>query len=133
MDGIKKNQIYFMIVGLFLLCIGFYLYYLRVEYFPLLVSISGVVFLISGIRYKERTNTKNLTGDERSAYLRSGYFITTMMGAVILFIGLGGAALTNYLHAESLIVWFLVIFVVGMLVIFVGRIVKAADKTEKSP
>jgi small neutral amino acid transporter SnatA (MarC family) len=134
-DKIKRNQIYLMIVGLFLLFMGFYLLYLRVNYtIPSLVSLSGITLLISGLRYKERLKyRKKLTGEERKKYLASNYFITSMIGTVILFSGLVGAELANYMHAKSLIVWFLVIFVVGMLVLFAGRIVKAVDKTEKSP
>jgi F0F1-type ATP synthase assembly protein I len=85
---------------------------------------SGITFLISGIRYKERLNRKVLKGDERAAYARSSYFITTMTGAVILFTGLGGGYLANYMNAKPMIVWFLIIAFVGGLLIVVGRFLK---------
>ncbi len=133
MDKKQKNQIIIIIIGLLLMFTGFYFFYLRIEYIiTSLVSITGLVLLISGIRYKQRANRKKLTGDERSAYVRSAYFITTMIGAVILFIGLGGAALANYMHATASASWLLIVIFVGMLLIIAGRIVKAADDPKKT-
>jgi hypothetical protein len=132
-DKTKRNQICLVIAGLFLFSIGLYFYSLRVNYIiSSLVLLSGIGFIISGIRYKERVNRKKLTGDERNAYLRSGYFITTIIGSVILFSGLGGAALANYMNARPTALWFLIIVFVGMLLIFAARIVKVTDKRKIS-
>jgi hypothetical protein len=87
-----------------------------------------------GISYKERMNRKKLTGDERTAYLQSVYFITSIIGIGILFIGSVSTALAlYYLHAQSMLVWSLVLMFVGLLVILAARALKVPDKTEKIP
>jgi hypothetical protein len=86
---------------------------------------SGIVFLISGIRYKERLNRKVLKGDERAAYTRSNYFIISMIGAAILFTGMGGAALTMYLNVPSADrIWILGVIALGGIILGVGRFFK---------
>ena len=132
MDRIRKNQIYLIIIGSLLACVGYYFYSLHIDsIICLLVSTTGLTLIISGIRYKERSNMKKLEGDERSAYLRSAHFITTMIGFVIVLVGLGGGLLANYMHAGATAFWFLILVFVGTLIMIVGRIVKAVDKTEK--
>ena len=127
-----KNQIIIIIIGLLLASTGYYLYSLQFDStICLLISTTGATLLISGIRYKERSNMKKLEGDERSAYLRSAHFIIIMIGLVIAFIGLGGAALANYNHSGITVFWFLVLVFVGTLVAIAGRIVKAADEPKK--
>jgi hypothetical protein len=86
------------------------------------VSLSGTALLISGLRYKERINRKTLTGEQREAYLRSGYFVATMIGAVIFFSGLAGGALANHMHAGPVVLWFLAMVIFGMLVMLVAKI-----------
>ena len=132
-----KNQSYRIIVGLFLIPVGIYLYYLRVNYIIWsLFTLAGITLIISGFRYKERMEHRGLTGEARQSYIKSTYFVTSMIGMVVLFIGLGGGALTIYvLHAKSAILWLLVIFV-GMIVLFIGRAFRgkafeANDKAEK--
>ena len=133
MDRIRKNQIYLIIIGSLLACVGYYFYSLHIDsIICLLVSTTGLTLIISGIRYKERSNMKKLEGDERSAYFRSAHFIIIMIGLVIAFIGLGGAALANYNHSGITVFWFLVLVFVGTLVAIAGRIVKAADEPKKS-
>ncbi len=87
-------------------------------------ALAGTVFLISGIRYKERLKRRVLQGEERAAYARSNYFITTMSGGVILFAGLGGGYLATIMEAKSVVPWFLIIAFVGGLLIVVGRFLK---------
>jgi hypothetical protein len=133
-DKIKRNQLCFIIVGLFLFSLGVYLISLRVSYYiTSLVSLSGLTLVISGIRYKERLKRKKLTGNERTAYLNSGYFITTIIGVIIVFTGLGGGLIANYFHASLIALLFLGIVLVGTLIMVVARIVKVADKTKKIP
>ena len=132
MDKKRRSQIILIFVGLLLASMGYYLYSLQLDsIICLLVSTTGLTILISGIRYKERSNMKKLEGDERSAYLRSTHFITIMIGLVIVFIGLGGATLANYMHSGITVFWFLVLVFVGTLVAIAGRIVKAADEPKK--
>ncbi len=133
MDRRVKTQICIIIVGLFLMALGIYFYSLRIDFtLTSLVTLSGVVLLSSGLKYKKRMNRKPLTGDERAAYLNSGYFIITAIGAVVLFSGLaGGAVFANYLHAGTTALWFLLVAFVGMLLIFAARSIK--PKTEKIP
>lgn len=125
MDKNLRNQLCFIIVGLFLLPFGIYLFTLGVEYIiSSTVSLSGTVLLISGIRYKERLKRRVLKGDERDAYLRSGYFVISMIGVVILFGSLGGGLLLNYMHVNISGFWYLGIAFVGMLLIVGGRFLK---------
>jgi uncharacterized membrane protein len=125
-DKNRRNQLCFIIVGLFLLPLGVYLLYSRVEgIIASTVSLSGTVLLISGIRYKERLKRRVLEGEERSAYLRSNYFIVSMTGAVIFFMGLGGAVLTMYLNvpfAER--AWILGVIFLGGLLMVIGTFFK---------
>jgi asparagine N-glycosylation enzyme membrane subunit Stt3 len=89
--------------------------------------------MISGIRYKERINTKTLTGEERAAYLKSSYFILTMTGAVVLFGGLGVIALLKYLQVEFFtLLWCLIIVLVSIFLMLAARIIKATQKNEAS-
>ena len=112
--------------------LGFYFLYLRIEFIiTSLVSTSGVVLLISGIRYKQRANRKKLTGDERKAYTRSAYFIISMIGFAIVLIGLGGGLMVNYMHPGAMAVWFLIPVFVGMFIMLVGRLVRVADESKK--
>ena len=134
MDKNKRNQLCFIMVGLFLFSLGVYLISLRVSYYiTSLVALSGLTLIISGIRYKERLNRKKLTGNERTAYLKSGYFITTIIGVIIVFTGLGGGLIANYVHANFMALLFLGIVLVGTLIMVVARIVKVAEKPEKIP
>jgi hypothetical protein len=134
-DKIGKNQIYRIIAGIILISLGTYLISLRVEYIiTSLVFLTGLTILISGFRYRARLNTKKLEGEERKAYVRSAFFIIMLIGTIILFIGVGGILLTNYLLPSTIVsLWFFGIFIIGALILFAGRIVKAASKTEKSP
>ena len=134
MDKIKRNQICLIIIGLFLIFIGFYFYSLGIDYIvSSSVSVAGMVLLLSGVKYKERMNRKKLTGDERNAYLRSDHFILGAIGLVIFFIGLGGLVLANYVNDLSKILWIFIIMFVGVLFIFAAWISKAANKKEKIP
>ena len=134
MDKNKRNQLCFILVGLFLFSLGVYLISLRVSYYiTSLVTLSGLTLIISGIRYKERLKRKKLTGNERTAYLNSGYFITTIIGVIIVFTGLGGGLIANYVHANFMALLFLGIVLVGTLIMVVARIVKVAEKPEKIP
>ncbi len=53
-----------------------------------------------------------------------GYFITVMIGIVIIFSGLGGAAIANYMNAKVVAIWFLGVVFIGMLIMVVGRFLK---------
>jgi hypothetical protein len=132
-DKIGKNQIYRIIAGIILISIGIYLISLPVErLITSLVFLTGLTILINGIRYRARLNMKKLEGEERKAYLRSAPFIIMLTGTIILFTGLGGGLLaSNLLHAGIVVFWFLGIAFIGMLLVFAGAIVKAADKTGK--
>jgi hypothetical protein len=125
-DKNRRNQLCFIIVGLFLLPLGVYLYTLRVDgIISSTVSLSGTVLLISGIRYKERLKRRVLEGEERSAYLWSSYFVVSMVGAVILFGGLGGAVLAMYMNVNAMDrMWILGVIFFGMLIMVVGRFLK---------
>jgi hypothetical protein len=133
LDKNRRNQLCFITAGLFLILLGFYLlYYLRVGSFVAsLVSLFGLTLIISGLRNKG-LNRKKLEGEERKAYVRSNFFIIMLTGTIILFSGLVGAEIANYMHAKTMIAWFLGIFVVGTLILFAGRIVKAAEKPKKN-
>lgn len=126
MDKNERNQLCFIIGGLVSLVLGLYLFTLQVErIIASLFTVSGIVFLISGIRYKERLNRKVLKGDERAAYTRSSYFITVMTGTVIFLAGLGGAALTMYLNVPSADrIWILGVIFLGGLLIVIGSFLK---------
>ncbi|MFA5571680.1 MAG: hypothetical protein WC046_05900 [Candidatus Bathyarchaeia archaeon] len=126
MDKNKRNQLCFIIVGLVLLPLGIYLLTLRVEgTISTTVALAGTVFLISGIRYKERLKKRVLQGEERAAYARSNYFRISLIGAVILFTGIGGAALTLYLNVSSADrIWILGVIALGGIILGVGRFFK---------
>ena len=134
MDKIGKNQIYRIIAGIIFISLGIYLISLRVEYIiASLVFLTGLTILINGFRYKPRLKMK-LEGEERKAYLRSAPFIIMLIGTITLFTGLGGGLLARNLLQNGIVVfWFLGIAFIGGLLIIAGAIVKAADKTEKSP
>jgi hypothetical protein len=129
-DRIGKNQIYQIIAGTILISIGIYLILSRVDFIvSSSVFLAGLVILNSGIRYRERLNMKKLEGEERKMYLRSAPFIIMLIGTIVLFVGLGGSLLaSNLLHAGIVAFWFLGILFIGMLLVFAGAIVKAADK-----
>jgi hypothetical protein len=131
-DKIKRNQICRAILGLILLFIGLYLYSVRFNFtITMLVSLAGTAFLISSFKYKERKNAKKLTTEEKRIYVRSGYFLSSMIGAAILFTGLGGTALATYLNARPVSIGFLVITGLGMLIIVGARVSKRTDKKAK--
>jgi hypothetical protein len=132
MEKNLKNQITRIIIGLFLMFLGFYFLYLRFEYIiTSLVSTSGLVLLISGISYKQRANRKKLTGEERRAYVRSAHFIISIIGFGIVLIGLGGGLIVNYIHPGATAIWFLIPVFVGMFIMLVGRLVRVADESKK--
>jgi hypothetical protein len=144
--ALTKNAhlISLMVTGLTLIFTGVILFSIHVDILiTLLVGTSGVTLLISGLKYKEpgntpvspggwqRSNSLNgderpaypLTGEARKAYVRSAYFLTSMVGVVILLIGLAGGLLIRELG-----LWFLLVAFFGLLLLFAGRLVKAADK-----
>ncbi len=132
-----RNQIYFIIVGLFLIPVGVYLYYLQMEYIiSSSVTLLGISFVISGFRYKERMKYRGLTGEARHKYLDSTYFVVSIIGTIILFAGMGGVAIANFVHSKAMMVLFFVLFLIGMLVLFLGRTFRGkalrdVDKAEK--
>ncbi len=134
MDKIRRNQAGLAVFGLILTFAGVYLFSIPLGYpIPSLVTSSGIALMISGIRYKERINTKTLTGEERAAYLKSSYFILTMTGAVVLFGGLGVIALLKYLQVEFFtLLWCLIIVLVSIFLMLAARIIKATQKNEAS-
>jgi hypothetical protein len=133
-DKIRRNQAGLAVFGLILTFAGVYLFSIPLGYpIPSLVTSSGIALMISGIRYKERINTKTLTGEERAAYLKSSYFILTMTGAVVLFGGLGVIALLKYLQVEFFtLLWCLIIVLVSIFLMLAARIIKATQKNEAS-
>ena len=66
-----------------------------------------------------------LKGEERAAYTRSNYFIISLIGAVILFTGMGGAALTMYLNVPSAErIWILGVITLGGIILVAGKFFK---------
>jgi hypothetical protein len=130
LDKIWKNKIYLMMAGIILISLGIYLISLRVEFIITgLVFLSGLTILIRGIRYNGMPNRKKLEGEERKAYVTSAFFIVMLIGTIIIFVGVGGIFLANYLFPHTIVpLWFFGILILGALVLFAGRIVKAADK-----
>jgi hypothetical protein len=136
----EKNQIYRIIVGLFLVPLGIYLSFLRVDYIiSSSVTLLGTTLVIIGFRYKERMKHQGLKGEALQSYLKSTFFVVAMVGTVFLFIGLGGVALAVYfnvnIYPTSKILWLFVIFV-GMIVLFIarafrGKAFRAIDKLEE--
>ncbi|MDI9576945.1 MAG: hypothetical protein QM398_02275 [Thermoproteota archaeon] len=126
MDKNKRNQLCFIVGGLFSLVLGLYLFTLHVErIIASLFTVSGIVFLISGIRYEERLKRRVFKGEERAAYARSTYFRISLIGAVILFTGMGGAVLTMYLNVPSADrIWILGVIALGGIILVVGRFFK---------
>jgi hypothetical protein len=130
-DKRNRNHAGLILAGLILIFAGVFFFYLHLEaIINLVLTTSGITLLISGIKYKDRRNTRvvepqtyPLTGEARKAYLKSVYFITSMIGVVILIIGLGGGLLIREMG-----LWFLLVDFFGMLLLFAGRLVKAADK-----
>jgi hypothetical protein len=129
MDKIRKNQIYRIIIGIISILIGICLIPLGVDrIIASLVGLFGVTFLIGGIRYKARVKMK-LEGEERKAYLRSAPFIIILIGTITLFTGLGAGLLASYVAKSGIMsFWCLGIAGIGMLLMFAGVLVKAADK-----
>jgi len=125
-DKNKRNQLCFIIGGLISLVLGIYLFTLHVERIVAsLFTVSGIVFLISGIRYEERLKRRVFKAEERAAYARSTYFRISIIGAVILFVGMGGAVLTMYLNvppADRL--WILGVIALGGIIMAVGMFFK---------
>jgi len=52
------------------------------------------------------------------------YFIVSMIGAVVLFSGLGAAALALYMGAGVMAFWLLGVVFVGMIILVVGTFLK---------
>jgi hypothetical protein len=120
----RNHQIILIIVGLITFFVGISLYYTSVEsLIRLLVTVTGLSLLVSGLRYKARKDTKVLTGEERKAYLMSASFITTIIGLVVFFSGLGLA-----LIIPRMALWFMFAAFVGVLLTFAGWIIKIADR-----
>ncbi len=126
MDKNKRNQLCFIIGGLISLVLGIYLFTLHVERIVAsLFTVSGIVFLISGIRYEERLKRRMFTGEERAAYARSTYFRISIIGVVILLAGMGGAVLTMYLNVPSADrLWILGVIALGGIIMAVGMLFK---------
>ena len=122
--------------GLCALLLGVYFYYLRVESFiALFVTTAGFVFLVSGIRYKERlkrAERANIAAEQRTKYLRSNRFILGMTGIVIMFSGLGAGLITlYYFKSDIATLWCLGVAIVGMLFMFAGKFFKDYSRETK--
>jgi hypothetical protein len=130
LNKIESKQILYILTGIILIITGYYLITLHVDsIITLVVTTTGVVLLISAFRYKQWANTKKLEGEERKAYIRSPYFIVTMIGSVLFFASLGTILLVNYFFGSPIFsLGFVGLAFIGVLVMFVGIIIKAAKK-----
>lgn len=141
MDKIRRIQISLIVIGLFLIVLPFSItgYFYNFNLFYVLWGI-GVVLVLGGITYRHSVQDNKKRKDEfesRKGLPKTDGEILGYVGLIIFFTSLGIGAINSYVASSTLLIGlFLLLFVVGIILVFIANIMvreerrKAREKTK---